>query len=1359
MIRPGLFCLLVMLCFTLRLEAQQKLLPVFYFNRLSAADGLPTNTVRAPILRDSKGFVWIGTASGLARYDGYEVKTYRYSPDDSTSLPTTTIIRVMEDSKHRIWVCTWNEGISLFDAEHDCFVNFRHRPGDSSWIQARTVGSMVEDSSGTLWFGTGGTGILRVKLASSSGGAGGISFKSFSLGTPHNIATDLFMRTDGKVLVASDRGLLVFDCVTGAISRPDFHGSAAREIDSVFVIRVRRDPAGDFWAIADRTLFKVNARDGTVVAFRHRKDDSLSVSDLMIMDLAIDRRGNVWIANERGLELVDPSSGRRIPFLSGMPPPPDANVHLSIDPTGTLWVSNSNGGVYWLSEKSRRFPRYGIPAKGLAPRPFESIEVAGKDTVWLTSQGTLYKIALTTGAILKTIGLLGSGWADNVEPNKQVSYLAPAGTFWYALWGNGLFSVDLTSGSITKFRYPNPDMVQAAIRSITPGSGDMLWIAATLDGLWKFDPNSGKFSAGSRTRFNRANGAMRDQRGKIWVSTIFDGLFVVDPVNDSVQHFIHDPSDPHSLSNDKTNDTYEDPLGRIWCGAISTLNLWNPDSRTFTHYINPGAVEASGMNTIGADRNGRLWVSYFPHRADMLAVFDPSTDRFVNFDPSDGVAGSATDLYNVSDGRLLICGGGGVNLFEPDSVLASRRPVPALVFTDVKINDRPIAAGTQDGAPRVLELSHDQNSIEIGFAALDIDAPKLVGYRYMLEGIDDGWNSPGNRRYVRYPSLRPGIYEFRVRASSLREEWPDQEIALAITILPPWWQSRWAYGIYALFLIGLLSAAYRLRVNQIRLQQRVEMEHFQAERLTEVDRLKSRFFLNISHEFRTPLTLILGPAEQGLAATNSNSKDEKFRTINENAKRLLGLVNQLLDFSRLESGAMRLSVARGDLVPFIRRLVLSFESWAERKKIDLTFRSDCESLSGLFDGEKLEKVVNNLVSNAMKFAEEGGAVNVSVTEFRYQISDIQIQNSVTMSVTDTGPGIAPEHLAHIFDRFYRVDETHATEGTGIGLALTKELVELHHGTIIVESAPGKGSVFTVTIPIDESSFRSDEIAEDLPAEEQLERPDAHSPEKKSVSVVAPGPTAGKPTILVVEDNPDLRQYIREYFSAEYVVEQAENGRVGCERAREIVPDLVISDIMMPEMDGLELCSALKHDLRTSHVPVLLLTARAGTDSKVEGLDIGADDYMTKPFEMKELLARVRNMIEQRRILRAKFSAAAVLRPGDVAVSSMDDELLKKVMRVIENRMGQEKLEAEDIAREVALSRRHLDRKLLGLTNLSTAELVRYVRLQRANELLEKRAGTVAEIAYQVGFGNPSYFASCFRERFGCLPSEIRGQNS
>ncbi len=1373
----ALFVLLLLASFH-PAAAQEKLLPVFHFNRITTADGLPKDDMITRIYRDRKGFIWIGMEKGVSRYDGYGFKHYLHLPDDSSSLSSNIVTMLTEDREQRFWIGTWDAGLSVYDPVRDRFVNFRPRAGDSTWLQTRTIFSMIEDSAGILWFGTGLGGIVRAELPEIQKAsdieslAHTIRFRSYPLGMAnYNTVYDMCLHPDGKIIVASDSGLLFFDRRTGAVSRPNFAGPLWQQLNLAQVQHLAQDHSGNLWLATTKGLFKINWGNGRVLNYRHSIHDSLSITYDHIQDLAEDRQGNLWLASLNGVDLFSPTTGKRVPYLtSGQAPHGSIGISLSIDAMGTLWVRSNSEGVFALSQKSFRFPHFSIRQGDGSARKLESIERTPDGNFWICSEGRVLQVDLQRQMIVKSIDGSRNGQSMGGISNKHASHLDENGTLWYGLWGSGLYSVNLITTQVNNFRYPNPLGAGAnVVVGIAPGSRNSLWIAALHDGLMAFYPTSGKFARILRSpTVPRVFDIMTDRGGKVWIATELDGLYVLDPATSVLDHFVHDRSDSRSLSDDLTFNVFEDSTRRIWIGAANVINLWDPENRSFRRFPNRAFLNANSAGAVGTDRKGRLWVSY---DGKELAVLEPSTGRFTNFDPSDGVAGGGIDMENLPDGRVLLTGSSGLNIFDPDKVLDIHRAPPPLVITRMTVNDFPVVPPELVDGNSSLHLSHDQDAIEIEFAALDIDAPQLVRYRYRLEGLEKEWVELNDRRFVRYPGLRPGEYVFRIKAESSRGEWHEQELALGVSIAPPWWQTRWAYTGYVMLLLGFITTAYRLRLRQVRLKQQAEMEHFQAERLAEVDKLKSRFFANVSHEFRTPLTLILGPAEEGIAADGGGAAREKFQVIRDNARSLLALVSQLLDFSHIESGMMRLQVSKGDIVEILRRRVMSFESWAERKMIDLDFRSEIELASGFFDTDKLEKILNNLMSNALKFTPEGGSISVSLQHPKGQDSvpqnsadsapgiDRDSSSFIAFAVSDTGPGISAEHLPHIFDRFYRVDETHTTEGTGIGLALTKELVELHHGTIVVESTLGKGSVFTVSLPIGQSAYRRDEILESPLHSEGPENAHIVKSPPASVDTSALQSADGKPIVLVVEDNTALRRYVREFLEANYAVQEAKDGKEGYDQAIEIVPDIVVSDLMMPKMDGMELCRALKNDVRTSHIPVILLTARAGTESKIEGLETGADDFVTKPFDSKELMARMRNLIEQRRLLRAKFSAGVVLKPGEVAVTSLDDTFLKRVMDTVEKRMGDESFGVEEIAHEVALSRRHLDRKLAGLTNLSAAEFVRHMRLQRARELLEKNAATVAEIAFQVGFGSPSYFTTCFRERFGCLPSEIRRQDS
>jgi DNA-binding response OmpR family regulator/nitrogen-specific signal transduction histidine kinase len=552
--------------------------------------------------------------------------------------------------------------------------------------------------------------------------------------------------------------------------------------------------------------------------------------------------------------------------------------------------------------------------------------------------------------------------------------------------------------------------------------------------------------------------------------------------------------------------------------------------------------------------------------------------------------------------------------------------------------------------------------------------------------------------------------------------------------------------------MALLYNAFRFQHNRLILRHEVEVKEVESRKLREVNEIKSRFFANISHEFRTPLTLILGPIHKWQERVQEEGLKKDLSMAERNAHRLLRLINQLLDLSKLEVGGMKLHARCMNIVPLIKGITYSFESSAGIRGITLKTSVEREEIQVYCDEDVIEKVLTNLLSNAMKFTPKGGSVEVTVKRVTGRGEFVEI------GVSDTGIGIPETHLAHIFDRFYQVDDSATREqgGTGIGLALVKELVELHHGTTSATSRPGLGTSFTIALPLGKEHLKPEEIVAGPEVGEEVVA--KIIPEGREVGQESSRPldqNQGKHLILVVEDNADVREYIKDNLSDNYCVLEASDGLEGIEKARETVPDLVLSDVMMPKKDGYELCRTLKSDERTSHIPVILLTAKAASENKLEGLETGADDYLIKPFEPKELQVRIKNLIELRRKLRERFKTSVPLKPGEVAVTSMDDVFLKRVIVAVEQHMGEEHFHTDDLAREVGLSRVQLHRKLTALTNQPPGDFIRYLRLHRAMELIEKNAGTISEIAYVVGFNDPSYFSKCFHKQFGKAPVEVK----
>jgi signal transduction histidine kinase/DNA-binding response OmpR family regulator len=645
-------------------------------------------------------------------------------------------------------------------------------------------------------------------------------------------------------------------------------------------------------------------------------------------------------------------------------------------------------------------------------------------------------------------------------------------------------------------------------------------------------------------------------------------------------------------------------------------------------------------------------------------------------------------------------------------------------------------------------LEPDQNLIEVDMTILGRDGKVRLGGMLWMEGVDQRFNrtvAGQGHLYMNYQNLRPGTYELIIRPED-EQEFIDvaNQSAIKITVIPYWYNRWWAYAAYVLAVAGLFLGFYRLRIKGVRLEQTLFTERLRSEQRAELESMRSRFFANVTHELRTPLTLILGPTDILLTKTRNTGDREQLGFIQRNARRLLRSVELLLDLSRLESGTVQLKVTKQDGIDILRRITGYFSSASSNDQKPLRFHAPGYPITGFFDAEKLEHILQNLISNALKFTSTGDTIDVQVWK--------EI-DTLCFSVKDTGPGIAAEHLPRIFDRFYRVDETHTIEGTGIGLSLTKELVEIHRGSIEVDSTPGKGTAFTVRIPLD--GYASEHVSAPRPAS------DGDSQRAREIVAMAKKPSNGdapihdgKPILLIAEDNDDARQFILSQLSEDYHVLEAVDGEEAINATQHQIPDLIISDVMMPNKDGHEVCRAIKGDERTSHIPIILLTALSGKDQKISGLNIGADDYLDKPFDIEELKVRARNLIQNRKKMRDAFMRTTELRPGQIHATSLDDRFLKKALDIVEQKMSSPEFDVSRFAREMFLSSRQLNRKLSAITNYSASEFIRHVRLQRAKDLLEQHSGSVAEIADSVGFSNHSYFAKVFSEKFGSLPSQF-----
>jgi signal transduction histidine kinase/DNA-binding response OmpR family regulator len=904
-----------------------------------------------------------------------------------------------------------------------------------------------------------------------------------------------------------------------------------------------------------------------------------------------------------------------------------------------------------------------------------------------------------------------------------------------------------------------------------------LWIGSYSGGLTKFNIKENKFKTFKNDPNNKGSISNNhiisiieavDDPNILWVGTYGGGLNRFDKTKETFTNYRPIKGEENSLSSEGIYALYQSPEdpGTLWIGTSEGgLNKLELKTWKFSHFTSLNGLTNQIVEVI-EDNSGNLWII----TKKGLSFFNTKTNKIRNYDEQDGLFNLSGELCKDSKGRIYIAGKNCITSFYPQEINDNPN-IPPVVITDFKVFNSSVPIYKNDNISEQkedqlflqksitesesIELSYEHNFFSFDFAALDFFIPGKNQYAYKMEGFDKDWSYSENRNYAAYTNIPPGEYIFRVKGSNNDYVWNESGVSLKIIIHPPWWKTWWAYILFSLSLLGILSGSARFYLNRQRLKHQLLLEHEYAGKQQEISLMKSRFFTNISHEFRTPLTLIIGPSEKILSSNSENETGRMAFLIRKNALKLLRLINQLLDISKLDEGKLKLKVTRNNLVPFTRGIVMLFESFVETNDIALSVKCEKNDVELYFDQEKMEKILTNIVSNACKFTPNGGRIDILIT---------QSEGKVFIKVRDTGRGISSSEIPKLFDRFYQVDSSHTREyeGAGIGLALTKDLVELHQGKICVQSEEGKWTEFTIEMLTGKDHFKAEDIADEDYTDNYQTSDNLDLYREKSPVIAEQLETAKneKPILLIVEDNPDVREYIRNSLGDEFNFAEAANGEQGLLKAVKLIPDLIISDIMMPKMDGYELTKHLKTDEKTNHIPVILLTAKSNLDSKIEGLDVGADDYLIKPFECTELKIRINNLINTRKLLQEKLLRGEKihLRNNEKKLSEINERFLAKLVEIIKKHISEEEFSIEEFAEEAGMSRTQLHRKVKAVTGKSASRYVRSYRLAEAKKLIEENKGNISETAYTVGFSSPVYFSKCFKEEFGYPPSETVHKN-
>lgn len=1374
-------CLILFCGFHVALAQEQ-----YMFKHLATKDGLSHNQINY-IYKDSRGFMWFATAGGLNRYDGYNFKVFRYSKKDTLSLPDSYIETIQEDAEGNLWVETpsgyaiYNATKETFDRHPELFLK--------KWGINGIPHTVYIDSDKNFWFYITGTGVYQCQPATG---------KQVAYPSPKNAETITAIKA-GK-----DKGIFLYsngliECVDKnspkIVSRDNhicLNQPLLSEKYSLFL-----DKKENYWVYSKNAtglwIYEQQTRQWSLLD-NSEQSTPYRLSSNVIQGIAEDRHGNIWLATDHGgLDIINPDTRTLINLQNDISNERSLSNNsinsIYCDDMNILWVGTYKKGLSYFSESIFKFGIEHLPQFKRLKNFDCDITVLEEDDsnrLWVGTNGNgLICMDRTTGKHTLYEHLPGD--PASLSGNVIVSLCASKD---HKLWiGTYLGGMDCFDGQrFIHYRHlpdhPN-SLTNNNVWSIIEDKEGIIWIGTLGGGLQSFDPKTGQFTTyRSQLASDYISSLCLGKDNLIYIGTAV-GITIYNKKTGIFTNLKGNQSGTIDLSNLNVHQLFEDSRGLLWIGTRDGLNVLDRKNDQLTIIRKTDGLVDDIICAIIEDNNKNMWITTCNGVSNIVVNTDPKNGQYhfayYNYDEMDGLQNREFNMRSItktSQNEILMGGVSGFNIFQPGAIQYNEA-LPHVVFTSLKLFNKEIEVDSIYDGNKILtkalnqtekiELEYQQNVFSISFSGMNYILPEKNRYAYILEGFNQDWMQvDGKTHQVTYTSLPPGTYTFKVKAANSDGYWSKDSTQLTIVIRPPFWRSGWAYLIYAILLSGALLFARYLVLRNEREKFKLRQVELEAERKHELDDMKLRFFTNISHEFRTPLTLIISPLENLIKHAEEGEQKQKLVLIRRNAVRLLNLVNQLLDFRKNDVSGHQLNATRQDLIPFLKNICQSFMELTEKKNINLELTTEVSSLSMCFDEDKMEKIMMNLLSNAFKFTDEGGKVHIQVKQLPATENEAP---TLEIRVTDTGKGVADEDKEHIFERFYQVQDHERPDlsGSGIGLHMVKEFVTLHQGTIRVEDNIGKGSIFVLTIPVvkEEEPFlkedekpvpQATETSTPSPRENDLAEPVSFHSEDSNRSKEDERKTAsGTPLILLVDDNDDFRSFMKDSLKGHYNLCEARDGKEAWEMIPEVQPDMIISDVMMPRLDGCELCRLVKNDLRTSHIPLILLTARTAEEQKVEGLETGADDYITKPFNLEILSLRIRKLLEIRNMKQERFHQQIELNPSEITITSLDEKLIARAIDYVEKNMDRSELSVEELSHELGMSRVHLYKKLTSITGKSPVEFIRVIRLKRAAQLLRESQLNVSEIAYEVGFNNPKYFSKYFKEEFGMLPSEYKAK--
>lgn len=1337
-----------------------------------------SNSLINAVYQDRKGFIWIATENGLNKFDGTRFSIYRHNATDSTSLKNNYVRTLFEDSRGNFWIGCIN-GLQRYDRATDNFHELFISRKDGR--KNPHITSIIERRNGDLWIATSGQGAISLKKNSNPA--------SFHIETEltdrigSNYLNVIFEDSRQNLWIATEeKGLYRYSPESKELKSykapyhiagddvsaicEDAHGQIFVGTLTKGLFRLSSRQEGNFEPVLYQNRMNLNIRtliidtrgkliigtDGEGVKEYQPQQDIIVDSEInagpfdfsksKVHSLIEDKDHNLWLGIfQKGLILV-PGISNKFDYYGYK------SIHnntigsscvmaIHTDEQATIWIGTDNDGLYAINDQGKQLRHYthqaGNPQS--VPGTILCLYEDSNQELWLGSYfDGLARMNKQTGTCQDATSLL-QGNLNAGKPKVSCIIEDKNKNLWVGTYGSGLYKINLPTQHVTYYestRNENDDW------SINRLPND--WISYLLE----------------------------DKEGMIWIGT-YKGLAVLNPQTDN---FINYKKQNNLLPGYVVYSLLESSNGEIWAGTSEGLVCLNKDRLTPVLFTTADGLPSDIICGLAEDEKKNIWIS--THQG--ISKLNPPEKKFINYYAGDGLQGNEftrTAVFKDKRGKIFFGGTNGVTAFYPQDITEIKKEMNVLI-TGFHVANRPVKKGDKSGNNVITDtavmdteqftLAYNENTFSIDFSVLEFSNPDRISYQYKIKELGDEWIStqPGTNR-VTYSSLKPGKYTFSVQARDHNNFSNIRTVTIAIT--PPWYQTWWAKVIWGCLGALLIYALTMYILSRIRHRQEV----MRQKHMEQINEAKLQFFINISHEIRTPMTLIISPLEKLLA--EHSEKQPVYLMIYRNAQRILRLINQLMDIRKLDKGQMHLKFRETDIVGFINDLMQTFNYQAQKKNITFTFEKELEGADSLkvwIDLNNFDKVLMNVLSNAFKYTHEGGNIEVSLKTGHNDAYRGALKDYFEIDITDNGIGIDKNKIEQIFERFYQIDNdmTQSNFGTGIGLHLSRSLVELHHGIIKAENREdGQGTRFIIRLPLGSNHLKAEELENpeetgSEPTISQLPKDSIYETEEENKTNEYRKPKAKtRYRVLIVEDDEEIRHYIRSELDSDFRIYECTNGREGLETILKEKPDLVISDVMMPEMDGITLCRKIKQNININHIPIILLTAKSKAEDQIEGLEIGADAYIVKPFNTELLRTTISNLIANRERLRGKLVGEQQVEEKitKIEMKSNDEILMSKVMKTINDHLADPTLNVEMLAANVGMSRVHMHRKLKELTNQSARDFIRSIRLKQAANLLREKNLSVSEVAYATGFSNLSHFSNTFRDFYGISPSEYKEQ--